>query len=44
MIMAAAKNKREPEYVAGKVIGLIFDKEFMDGRVINISQYKRNML
>ncbi len=30
-----------PEFVAGKVIELIFDKEFIDGGVIDISQYKK---
>jgi len=33
----------KPEYVAEKVIELMFDKEFMDGGVIDISQYKKDM-
>ena len=29
----------KPEFVAEKVISLIFDKEFLDGGVVDISQY-----
>jgi len=32
----------KPEDVAEKVIELMFDKEFMDGGVIDISQYKKD--
>jgi benzil reductase ((S)-benzoin forming) len=34
----------KPEYVAGRVIELIFDKEFIDGGVIDIGQYKKNVV
>jgi benzil reductase ((S)-benzoin forming) len=33
-----------PEFVAGKVIELMFDKEFIDGGVIDISQYKKDFV